>query len=215
MRLHPRPGSVFLSIALLFALLLTATVNALEVTRTDRKEHGEVRYAVTSDDCNIVWTVRRFAHSTGFGLAEQSRCMRPLAEQAAFRTALLNVVKDENQQLDGLRNFYWGPLRRDDATTELANRLQRVAAKSTLWNTSKGRPAKASQGATRAVQSLLNKHRVFSEIADVFAAQGFNIEVNSVEKVIVGPGSDISMSNLQVPVDALVTLSVKRGNAKR
>ena len=208
--------------ALLLLALLTACAavplnvhaTALEVTRVERDTTQEIDYEVAGNDCAIVWTLRRFTHMSGFGLSERSRCNAPLAEQAAHRRALLVKVEADNPRLDGVRNFYWGNLHRADATVELLFRLQRVAAKSPWWSTAKGRPASATEGSGRVVQLLLNKHLVFTEIADVFAAEGFKIEVNSVERVMVGAHHDATNSHLKVPIDALVTLSVTRIKTK-
>ena len=196
------------AVSLLLAFLSTA-VFALDVKRTERQALLEVDYEVATNDCVIAWTVRRFAHSEGFGLSEQSRCDTPLPNQAEHRSALLKSVVAEHAKLAGLRNFAWGRLQRADATAEFAARMQRTAAQSPHWNNIKGRPARASDGAGRVVQSLLNKHRVFAEIVEVFAAQGFKLEVNSVEKIIVGTTGVGALPALRLPLDAQVTFSVK------
>jgi hypothetical protein len=222
MRLRSSHSLAALIAALFLALTPTAS-SAVEVTRTDADANanatvsalGEIKYAAATDGCTIVWTLRRFTHSPGFGLAEQSQCNQPVADQAAHRSALIAKVEADYPRLVGLRNFYWGRLARADATAELAMRLQRAAAQSPQWNAAKGRPSKASDGASRVVQTLLNKHHVFAEIAAIFAAQGYQLEVNSVEKVIVGPSRDALKPGQQLPIDALVTLSVKTTATKR
>lgn len=121
----------------------------------------------------------------------------------------------DTDQLRGMRNFFWGSLQRGDANDEYGLRLARAAAKSTHWNKTKGILVQYPPGINRFVADLLNKDKVFSEVAASFESENFELPVNGVEQVRVGTVADkvIQTGNDKLPFDCIVSFSVtKKGH---
>jgi hypothetical protein len=115
----------------LILLLLAQTADAtgpVEVAKTEDPDYRETAYSVTSGSCGIAWVVRRFSARAGFGISERSRCALPLATQSPLRSALLREVIKDTDDMQGMRNYFWGRLQRGDANDEFALRLSRAAA---------------------------------------------------------------------------------------
>ncbi len=204
----------------LFLILLAISQVAcseekIEVRRRDSAEFKEQYYTVSGEGCDIGWTVRHFAESSGFGIGEESRCTLPLQKQAPYREALLQRVAADTNNMQGMRNFVWGRLKRGDATDEFANRFALAALKSPVWNKKTGKLAAKAGGDRRFFQDLLNQENVFAEIAASFAAMKLTLRVNDVERVIVGTPS-VHIEGVgeedRLPVDAFVSFSVTKGH---
>lgn len=205
---------------ILFLVLLAISQAAcsekkIEVQRRDSTKYLESYYTVSGDACDIAWTVRRFTESPGFGISEESKCTLPLQKQVPYREALLKKIAADTNNLQGMRNFVWGRLKRGDATDEFAKRLTMAALKSPAWNKKTGKLAANAGGDRQFFQNLLNKENVFSEITASFAAMKLNLRVGDVERVIVGPASmhvDGVAEGDRLPVDAFVSFSVSRND---
>ena len=175
----------------------------------------ETYYEVSEQGCSIGWTLQRFTESSGFGIGEESQCGLSLEKQMPLRAALLKKVLADTNNLQGMRNFAWGALKRGDATDEYAQRFTMAASKSPGWDKRKGKMV--SQTKTyyddNFFPKLLNKENVFSEVVATFAAQGFILQVNGVENVIV---NEVDVRNAgmtkkeKLPVDCLVSFSVTK-----
>jgi RHS repeat-associated protein len=164
-----------------------------------------------SGGCRIVWARHiSTAAEPRFGIIEKSTCGLSLVDQKPLRSSLLAKVREETNNLTGMRNFVWGQMKRGDATDEYAIRFGLAVAASKSWDRQHGvRTGKASR-TLAFYPDTINRAKVFSEVAEVFAEQGFDLVAEDVEKVIVG-----KTDRGNVPTDAFVLFKVKPSKKKK
>lgn len=184
--------------------------NADNVRKTVLPAYNETVYSVSAASCEIRWTVKRFRETAGFGISERSQCFLPLAEQADYRSDLLKAVMADTNHLEGMRNFSWGRLQRGDANDEYGVRLAQAAAASKHWSASKGAVVRYPEGVNRFVIELLNRHRIFSELAASFDALGLELTVNGVEEVRTGELPGAGAPGGKYPIDCAVTFAISK-----
>jgi hypothetical protein len=205
----------FISLALAIMLLMQ-TANAesiIEFNKTESPEFSETIYSATGDSCGIEWLVKHFNESSGFGISERSKCKLSLDRQAPYRALLLHNLMLDTNNLQGLRNFFWGRLHRGDTNDEYALRLTRAVAKSKHWSGTKGEVVEYSQGVNRFIMEILNQDKIFSELIETFSKLGFELKVNGVENVLISEtlsGETGLFPNGKFPVDCTVSFDVLR-----
>jgi hypothetical protein len=206
-----RSTAIGLITALLFAVP-TYSSSRVNVERTEDAQLQQIFYKVEdSSGCQIVWARDvSTAAEPRFGIVEKSRCSLSLVDQKPLRSSLLAKVREETNNLTGMRNFVWGQMRRGDATDEYATRFGVAVAASKSWDRQRGmRTGKASKTLAFYPDSI-NRAKVFSEVAEVFAEQGFDLIAEDVEKVIIG-----KTDQGNVPTDAFVLFKVKPSKRKK
>ena len=203
-------------IALLLCLLLLPQMaigeGEIKFVKTENVELQETIYSVKGEKCQIEWIARKFGNGTKFGFTEQSKCTLGLVQQNPYRTTLLHELMIDTNNLQGLRNFFWGRLQRGDATSEYALRLTRAALKSSNWNGSMGALSAYPQGINSFVKLLLNESNVFAELDSVFAKSKLSLRVNGVENVIIGDKEPVTGKVLvgKYPIDCILTFEIFR-----
>jgi hypothetical protein len=205
-----RSTAIGLIPALLFAVPAYSS-SGVSVERVEDSRLQRIIYKVeASGGCQIVWARDiSTAAAPRFGIIEKSTCGLSLVDQKPLRSSLLAKVREETNNLTGMRNFVWGQLKRGDATDEYATRFGRAVAASKAWDRQRGvRTGRASK-TLAFYPDTINRAKVFTEVVEVFADQGFDLIAEDVEKVIVG-----KTDQGQVPIDAFVLFKVKPSKKK-
>ncbi len=201
----------WLLLPMVFALWANTMAAGFTVDKSADPEIHETSYTAHSDTCAIEWVVKRFPASSGMGISERSSCKLSLAQQSPYRAELLQKIMADTNNLQGMRNFYWGRLLRGDRNDEYSVRLSQAIASSAHWNTHSGTLVRFKGGLNEFVMVMLNQNQVFAEVIAVFAQQGFLIEVHGIEKVLVGampPQGDKASVTGKVPFDCVVSFTV-------
>jgi hypothetical protein len=205
-------GTAISLIAALLCAAPTHSTNRVNVERAEDLQSKRIVYKVEdSGGCRIVWARDiSTAAEPRFGIIEKSTCGLSLVDQKPLRSSLLAKVREETNNLTGMRNFVWGQMKRGDATDEYAIRFGLAVATSRSWDRQRGvRTGKASR-TLAFYPDTINRAKVFSEVVEVFAEQGFNLVAEDVEKVIVG-----KTDQGNVPTDAFVLFKVKPSKKKK
>ena len=122
----------------------------------------------------------------------------PLKEQVAIISRILNKVPKERQ----FSTFFVGRLiNAFGADRTLSERLSSAANESALWDKEKGRPRAAHEN--QCVKEIANQAMIYPELKEMFAKHGYEIEVSSVEKVLIDPQT-------KLPYDCLTWFSLSR-----
>jgi hypothetical protein len=206
-----RSTAISLIAALLFAVPAYGA-SPVSVERTEDSRLQQIVYKVeASGGCQIVWARDiSTAAVPRFGIIEKSRCGLPLVDQKPLRSSLLAKVREETNNLSEMRNFVWGQMRRGDATDEYATRFGLAVAASKSWDRQRGMRTGKTSKTLAFYADTLNRTKVFSEVVEVFAEQGFDLIAEDVEKVIVG-----KTDQGKVPTDAFVLFKVKPSKKKK
>lgn len=194
---------------LVFVTQIAYSNDTVVLQKSEEPEYHTTNYMASGPLCQIAWAVRRASEfKQGFSFSETSKCALPLAEQKAFRAALLTRLIADTNNLEGMRGFGWGGLQRGDATDEYATRMMAAALKSKEWDSVKGRPTNPKDSPRIVLKKLLDNENVFSEIVSVFADRNLVLRVQDVE------GVQIKQGNNKVPLNCIVIFSVKKSDAK-
>ena len=112
----------------------------------------------------------------------RSKSDLPLKVQVKIISKILNKVPKERQ----FRTFFIGRLLNAFGTDKtLSERLSLAASQSPLWDKDKGRPQSGHE--SQCVKEVANQTMIYPELREMFAKHGYEIEVSSVEKVLIDP----------------------------
>ncbi len=146
---------------------------------------GEIRYSTAKGNCRITWT----AHTTEINrsvIRHRAECELPLAEQVPLLAKLLRKVMESGIDQSQFQTLSWGRIYPDgprDST--LAARLALEAKDSEGWDAAKGVPRGGDVNGF--VRKLANDEMIYPELRALFRDYGLDIELASVEKVLVLP----------------------------
>ncbi len=150
-------------------------------------EYKETRYRISSDGCILTWEIRD--NELGVSLA-RSTCSLSLKEQAPLIANLLEVVLQSGSLPRSDWSLYWGRLGPSKTSClDLSKRLMLAAHLSRNWDAKRGRCKKGDENAF--VRSTANQAGIYQELKTVFNAQGLDIQVSDVEKVLVLKAKDL------------------------
>jgi hypothetical protein len=82
---------------------------------------------------------------------------------------------------------------------EWSQDLAKTAAKSSTWNSKRGRPTKAGESDNRRVRLLLNGRAYPQSLKPLFAKYQVTACIGDVEKVLVFKAKDIWLDNIAIP----------------
>ncbi len=184
---------------------------SLEVVTAKGSEH-EMEYGILIGAGGIQWTVDR-SKELGIFIQEHSKCDLSLEEQIPYREAILKKVLGDTQENGVFHAFFWGSLKRGDATDEFSKRLTQAVSKSPLWNKRTGKLIDSRKSTNRFVVTILNQEKVFSELATVFSNQKMELKVEDAEMVLVDNVSYLENGQTKkgkLPYDCLVRFSIRR-----
>ena len=156
-----------------------------EVTMERDAALGEVRYSTAKGNCRITWT----AHTTEINrsvIRHRAECELPPGEQVPLLAKLLRKVVESGTDQSQFRTLSWGRIYPDgpqDST--LAVRLALAAKNSDGWDAAKG--VARSGDVNGFVRKLANDEMMYPELRALFREYGMDIELASVEKVLVLP----------------------------
>lgn len=196
-------ASLCASFCLLLATL-PACSESLQIQVEENKSLNSKHYLLSIGACKILWRLQFFQSGSGFGIREEVNCDLPLAEQTPLRSALLQKVALDTNQMQGMRNFVWGEVPNREA---LMPRLAQALHASGKWDAEKGQ-WRAGEN-IYAMRKLMNQQNIFAEVAASFAAQGWQLQVEDVEKIQIAKGM-LANNAGKYPMNCSIVFSVKK-----
>lgn len=122
----------------------------------------------------------------------------PLKEQVGIISTILKQLPKERQ----FSTFFVGRLiNAFGVDRTLSERLSSAASQSPLWDTVKGRPYTGHEN--QCVKEIANQAMIYPELKEMFARHGYEIEISSVEKVLIDPQT-------KLPYDCITWFSLSR-----
>ncbi len=181
----------------------------------------ETHYTVAAGNCRIIWTVPANEVNRG-GIRHRPDCGLPLAEQAPLIRKLLRKVLASDPLAREIHTLGWGRLYPDGARDlTMPARLALAALRSPEWDAARGAPRGGN--INEWVRKLANESRIYDELRPVFSESGLEIEISSVEKVLVSPAGALpffeklreagTREQDKVPFDCQTWFSVRRAAA--
>jgi hypothetical protein len=126
----------------------------------------------------------------------RSKSELPLKEQVAIISGILKKLPKGRQ----FRTFFIGRLiYAFGADRTLSERLSLAASESPLWDKEKGCPRSGHEN--QCVKEIANQAMIYPELKEMFAKHGYEIEVASVEKVLINPQT-------KLPYDCMTCFSL-------
>lgn len=194
--------------AFLFVASLQAACSPVAIQVEESRFTDSKRYLLSKGDCQLLWQLQFFQERKGFGIREEVNCTLPLAEQTTLRTALLERVANDTDQLRGMRNFIWGSVQNRETYLP---RLAMALAASGHWDSKHGMlHGKAAKDA-KFMRDLMNQKKVFAELAASFAGRDLQLLVEDVETLQVGASPAPGLVG-KFPVDCMLVFSARRNN---
>lgn len=181
-----------------------ACSEGVQIQVEENKDLHSKHYLLRQDDCKILWRLQFFQSGSGFGIREEVDCQLSPAEQIPLRSALLQKVALDTNQMQGMRNFVWGEVPNRDI---FMPRLAQALHANGKWDAGKG--GWRASADVNAMRSLMNKKNIFSEVRASFAAQGWDLQVVDVEKIQVATGL-LANNTGKYPINCSIVFSVKK-----
>jgi hypothetical protein len=128
----------------------------------------------------------------------RSRSELPLKEQVAIISRIVKKLPKER----GFRTFFVGRLiHAFGADKTMSERLSLAASKSPLWDQAKGDPRIGHEN--KFVKEIANRAMIYPELKEMFASHGYEIQVSTVEKVLIDPQT-------KLPYDCITWFSLSK-----
>jgi hypothetical protein len=128
----------------------------------------------------------------------RSKSDLPLKEQVGIISKILKKVPKKRR----FRTFFIGRLLNAfGADRTLSERLSLAASQSPLWDQAKGDPRIGHEN--KFVKEIANQAMIYPELKEMFAKHGYEIEVSSVEKVLIDPQT-------KLPYDCMTWFSLSK-----
>ena len=156
---------------------------ASDVLIKRQPEYHEATYYVLDENRNQISITVTHTELNQGGLHLRSRSLFPLQRQLALVDKILaRIFKDEKRE-DYHTLFIgrlWDAFGKDRT---LSDRLMEKARFSSLWDKRTGQPADGKDNLT--VKNLMKEGNIYPELIELFKKHGFDLEVASVEKVLI------------------------------
>lgn len=143
-------------------------------------EPQQTTYEIASGDCRIQWIVTRSGINAGIA-RHNAKCSLALNEQIALNGKILEKVLANGP---AFRTLFLGTL---SQFPELSIRLAVVAARSSGWDSVRGRPPESRTTDGYLLELLSSDTSVFAEWQRLFETQHLAFAVSGVEEVSVSP----------------------------
>ena len=128
----------------------------------------------------------------------RSNSKLPLKEQVAILSRLLKKLPKERK----FRALFIGRLiHAFGADKTMSERLSLAASKSPLWDQAKDDPRIGHEN--KFVKQIANQAMIYQELKEMFARHSYDIQVSTVEKVLIDPQS-------KLPYDCITWFSLSR-----
>lgn len=171
------------------ALATIGLLAAATVTVTFDPQTRETTYTAVSGTCRVAWILSGVELNRGV-VRHRSQCGLPLAEQVPLISAVMDRVLQDARGADAPRTLFWGRLYSGGQQDYvLAMRLALAAKRSKLWDAARGRPRAGNVNLL--VRQLANEAPIYPELRAMFRARGRDIQVASVEKVLISPAGQL------------------------
>ena len=184
------------------------------VSVEDHPERQETVYQIAERSCEIEWTVSHSQVNRGV-IQQRGACTLALGQQAPLIAKLLEAVIREAGGRDTPHTLYLGRLA---PFPGLSARLAVLAARSSQWDAQRGQAKNGRNN--EIVKHLARQDHFYQEWQDAFRRAGLQIEVSSVEKVLVSKAGKLSFYRElqgqsvpaadQVPYDCQIWLAITR-----
>ena len=177
-------------------------------------------YAIGSGDCRISWTVHESELNRKV-IRHRSDCAWPLAQQAPLLSLLLGKVLQEEGGAGRFTTLTWGRLYGDGAKdATMAARLALAARRAPDRD-----PRPSSRDLNGGVKKLGRDAQIAAELETVFRDAGLELEISSVEKVLVVTAGSLPFFETlarhgvrrgdRVPYDCMLWFSIRPAEATR
>ena len=159
-------------------------------------ESRETVYRIRSKECYLSWVIRDAELNQGIVLHRPS-CFLSLKDQAPQLLALLKAVVESGTLPQPGWTLDWGRLTPTNASCyELSQRLMLAAHQSKDWDAKRGKPRQGHENIF--VRQIAERAGIYSELKEIFQAQGFELTISNVEKVLILKAKDLPCySNLK------------------
>jgi hypothetical protein len=128
----------------------------------------------------------------------RSHSTLPLKKQVVILSRILKKIPKERK----FRALFIGRLvDAFGADRSMSERLSLAAGKSPLWDQVKGAPRTGHEN--KFVKELANQAEIYPELKELFAQHGYEIQVSTVEKVLIDPQS-------KLPYDCITWFSLNK-----
>ena len=128
----------------------------------------------------------------------RSNSKLPLKEQVAIISRILKKLPKERK----FRTFFVGRLiEAFGADKSMSERLSLAASKSPLWDQAKDDPRIGYEN--KFVKEIANQAMIYPELKEMFAQHGYEIQISTVEKVLIDPHS-------KLPYDCITWFSLSK-----
>jgi hypothetical protein len=180
--------------------------------------HQQSKYSIAKGTCRIHWVVFTGGINQGVVL-HRPDCTLPLPEQIPLISQVMGKVLENASSAGMIRTLYWGRLYPDGRPDPvLAMRLAVAAKRSALWDAARGLPKTGNLNTF--IRKLANEASIYAELREAFRKAGLDLQVVSVEKVLVVraralpfserlPKSEIQPAD-RLPYDCMTWLSIKK-----
>ena len=173
---------LFIILIVSLAFLLVFTVLLSKGPKIIVRYNSDVKETIYTLEDNSISLTTYDTEINEHILRLRSKSELPLKEQVAIISRILKKVPKERQ----FRTFFIGRLiDAFGADKTLSERLSSVAAQSPLWDKAKGRPRTGHEN--QCVKEIANQAMIYPELREMFAKHGYEIQVASVEKVLIDP----------------------------
>jgi hypothetical protein len=181
-----------IALVLVFTLLLPKGPKIIVLHKDDFKET-----VYSLEDNSISLTTYETELNKDI-LRLRSKSELPLKEQVEIISKIFNKVPKKRK----FSTFFIGRLIRAFGTDRtMSARLSLAASQSPLWDKEKGRPRSGHEN--QFVKEIANQVMIYPELREMFAKHGYEIEVSSVEKVLINPQT-------KLPYDCLTWFSLSK-----
>jgi hypothetical protein len=181
---------VFCALVLVFAVLLPKGPKIVVLHKDDVKE---TVYALEDNSLSLT-TYETELNKDILRLRSSSEL--PLKEQVEIVSSILKKVPKERK----FSTFFIGRLiYAFGADRTMSERLSLAASESPFWDKEKGRPRSGHEN--KFVKEIANQAMIYPELKEMFARHGYEIQVSSVEKVLIDP-------HTKLPYDCMTWFSL-------
>ncbi len=182
----------FLVLILIFAFFLP---QGRKIIVRHERESKETVYALVDNSLSLTTYETEGKEYT---LRLRSTSKLPLKEQVAILSKMLKKLPKERR----FRAFSIGRLIDGfGADRSLSERLMLAASKSPLWDQAKSMPFTGQEN--KFVREIANQAQIYPELKEMFAKHGYDIQVSTVEKVLIDPRS-------KLPYDCITWFSLSK-----
>ena len=165
-----------------FALFLVFAVILPKGPKIIVRHEGDLKETIYALEDNSISLTTYETELNEDILRLRSKSELPLKEQVGSISRILTKLPKERK----FRTFFIGRLiDAFGADRTLSERLSLAASQSPLWDHAKGDPRIGHEN--KFVKEIANQAMLYPELKEMFAKHGYEIQVASVEKVLIDP----------------------------